>query len=778
MADFYQYGGTDGGHWAGNFTARLSVWENWYDIGGNFSNVSYRLELISGSSGRFSDYSGDYTISINGIIVKTGSGRYSSQSYNTAQIIAEGDINIYHNEDGTKNIGCWASLNFQSGYYSPGNFSPSGYMDLSRIPRTTTVWNSIRNVSLNEVSINWSTANPIDYTQYSINDSEWIDARDNFVDSENKNGYYVVPRLPNGEKLQPNTTYKIRTRCKRTDSQMWSDSVETLYPRTYDIARITSAPTVNIGDKHTISWNNESGQQTSLKLETLDGKLIEDYGIVTGLSKEITPPAKKLYELSFDTNTYIAKYTITTTYIDLKGEVNIYSSSTNVTFNVTNSNPTFTNFDYEDTNDTTYDLTGSRNILINGYSKIKGIITEANKAIGKNNATLGEKAYKLVLSNGTYYGDYKKTGKVEISSTNVIQNANIDMFATDSRGNSTKVTKTANFKNYFDIIITSMTATRENNIGTEVNLKFEVNFWNESFGKIDNDITECIYKYKQTSQQEYTTGTTAITYVKEGNKITGNLKIAGDLGAEGFNASNSYNIQLQIKDKLSTSTYTVTFGSGNPALAISKNNVAIGQKYDENEGSKLQVNGSINIKSGESLKFGGINTVRRNPTNDTIISSTSTSGGMFFRPRGDYETTEQTLLSYNGNLTIHNGLPVYSSETLYNNEQGSNGTITLSKSIDNFDYIEVFFKDNTNTMIKSIKKPKTNINFWLPLSFTTFYISNNVNYTDIRMRGIQISGTSLYNVANSYGYINFPGSNPASQWNDNYIYVIKVIGYR
>ncbi len=53
MAEFYQYGGANGGTYASHFSCRLSVWENSYDINSNSSNVGYRLELISGSSGRF-----------------------------------------------------------------------------------------------------------------------------------------------------------------------------------------------------------------------------------------------------------------------------------------------------------------------------------------------------------------------------------------------------------------------------------------------------------------------------------------------------------------------------------------------------------------------------------------------------------------------------------------------------------------------------------------------------------------------------------------------------
>ena len=50
--DFIQSGGTSGGTYAKYYTGKLSVWENSYDIASNTSNVGYRLQLLSGSSGQ------------------------------------------------------------------------------------------------------------------------------------------------------------------------------------------------------------------------------------------------------------------------------------------------------------------------------------------------------------------------------------------------------------------------------------------------------------------------------------------------------------------------------------------------------------------------------------------------------------------------------------------------------------------------------------------------------------------------------------------------------
>ena len=140
MAVFEQVGGSNGGNYARYFTGRLTVTEESYSIENNTSYVYYKLELVSGSSGRFSTYSASYSVTLDGSTVNSGSGTYNSQSYNTAQTICEGYTTISHNSDGTKSISCSAALDFASGTYSPGDFYPSGTYALSTIPRASILY--------------------------------------------------------------------------------------------------------------------------------------------------------------------------------------------------------------------------------------------------------------------------------------------------------------------------------------------------------------------------------------------------------------------------------------------------------------------------------------------------------------------------------------------------------------------------------------------------------------------------------------------------------------
>lgn len=143
MAEFIQSGGTSGGSYARYYTAKLTVWEKpWdsstnlpYSIEENKSRVGRKLELISGSSGRFSDYTIGWGINVDGQ-TNSGSGNQSLMSYNTSLTLYEDEIIVEHNEDGKKTVSCSASIS-SSGTYSPGNFSVSGEFELTTIPRAS-----------------------------------------------------------------------------------------------------------------------------------------------------------------------------------------------------------------------------------------------------------------------------------------------------------------------------------------------------------------------------------------------------------------------------------------------------------------------------------------------------------------------------------------------------------------------------------------------------------------------------------------------------------------
>ena len=100
-------------------------------------------------------------------------------------------------------------------------------------------------------------------------------------------------------------------------------------------------------------------------------------------------------------------------------------------------------------------------------------------------------------------------------------------------------------------------------------------------------------------------------------------------------------------------------GSALPYMSAYNGNIAIGQDYDVNEGSRLQVNGSINIPSSsvnnDAYRINGNDVLRQNDGGNTIL--VGNNNNMYFRPTGTYSTTGQAVLGTDGILKV-NGLTV------------------------------------------------------------------------------------------------------------------------
>lgn len=121
MAVFSKTGGTSGGNYASYFTFQLTVWEKSYSTANNTSLVGRKVELISGQYGKFSQYYGYWNMNVNGE-TKNGEGYYEIMSAYTSLVFYEDEITVKHDDDGSKTISCSASLDMNSGTYSPRRF--------------------------------------------------------------------------------------------------------------------------------------------------------------------------------------------------------------------------------------------------------------------------------------------------------------------------------------------------------------------------------------------------------------------------------------------------------------------------------------------------------------------------------------------------------------------------------------------------------------------------------------------------------------------------------
>lgn len=568
---------------ATNHFSNSTVDETWMDFNwsasqnknDNYSSVSWEVRAKRTNSHWVKFY--NVYLNINGD-VRNLSGQY----YNDT-VIASGSFTVWHNSTGDGSFSMSMSANV---YYSNGgNISGSGTCWLDKIPRYLNSINIYNNgSSLNSISVKWTCDPNRDWTQYSLNGGGWTDAGDS-VSSDNRSGTFTIGGL------QPNTTYSVKVRLRRTDSKLWSES-GTINIATKNKATIISQNdnfSVNSDNALIVKCDNPSGNQIAYFLDCPSGTRRLTSAKTTNTSYTWSA-AQILSMLQYikTSNSSSIKIGIIT-----YGNAEYYSEKVG-TLNVVNSNPIFSNFTYQDTNNATTALTGNNQIIIKGYSNVKGIISTANKAIAQNSADMSK--YRFIIGDVQKEANYSSDSEVGITISNANNNV-FNMYAIDSRGNSTlKTISPSTYKAYSNINIKSAVAQRQNNgIGSSVVLTFAGDIWNNSFGSVQNEITSCIYKYKKTNSNTWLTGKTNIMPDVKGQSYSKSILIKGDKGAEGFEVSSSYNVQIIIKDKLSTYTYELLIGTGKPGIAITANGIAFFNMYDESLGGAVQITGDLYV---------------------------------------------------------------------------------------------------------------------------------------------------------------------------------------
>ena len=235
---------------------------------------------------------------------------------------------------------------------------------------------------------------------------------------------------------------------------------------------------------------------------------------------------------------------------------------------INNANPIFTDFDFADINPATRAVTSSNQSIVGGVSTLQITIPTTKKATALKGASI---VSYIISDKAIDYSASEITKPIpQYNSSEIV------VSAVDTRGNTTTVRKTiTDFIVYSPIAInqTSATISRTNNIDEETKISFEGTFWNNNFGKDDNSLS-VTYKYRlKGSSDAYTTGITTITPTISNNSFSVTDKaILGDTN-NGFDVSKSYEIIVEVRDKLSVNEIDYTLNPGKNAIEIVGNEV-------------------------------------------------------------------------------------------------------------------------------------------------------------------------------------------------------------
>ena len=319
-----------------------------------------------------------------------------------------------------------------------------------------------------------------------------------------------------------------------------------------------------------------------------------------------------LYQRFTATNTFNLGFAVET----WNGSTKLSSGNEKViSCKITGNTPIFTDFDFNDINPTTLALTGNSKYNINGYSTIRVLISQANKAIAQKGATMSK--YQLIVGSTSKEVPYSDTEDVYID----LPNSSIGeykLYAVDSRGNSTPVTKLAQQTiDYKPLSIDRPSSYVERNdggIGEEVKLNYNGSMWIGNFGDIDNNIVLARYEYKATDSSDWIDYDDFIRAGITPTNITPTIT-SGLLNFDGlirsienntlFDVNKSFNFRITLQDKLSSAVVELTpLPSGIPNISLNKNGVGIMCDYDEQLGGLLQIGGSLIFESGTGyIKF-------------------------------------------------------------------------------------------------------------------------------------------------------------------------------
>lgn len=423
----------------------------------------------------------------------------------------------------------------------------------------------------------------------------------------------------------------------------------------------------------------------------------------------------------------------------------------------------------KDTNATTKALTGSESKLI----KYKSTAQVTINASAKNSATISSKK----VNNQTVSGTTISYSNVEATSFTVT--------VTDSRGYSTSTTLKPTVVNYVPLSINASFFRPQPTTG-QISLSFTGNYFNGNFGATNNTLS-IQWQWKESTSSTWTTGGT-ITPTISGNTYKSNGNIS--LGTS-YNYQKSYNFRLIVKDKLVTLQPTYTVSVGKPIVDWGKDFFNVNGSFRLNDTSiyDLLVSGGTlsgpadfnDVKSGGQLNhcfvgsirtsddwYNLINVRHRNGTGDGTDFGLQIRNGLNYT-KSKLQLRQQAYKTWGAWRTIQE-----EPTSLYDNSNGSNGSITLSETSANFKFLEIYFKNDDGLRHSSkIYSPNGTM-----VQLETIDGRTNSSEVCTKVRTIKISGTSI--TTNTALYLNYGEHTSLNNkyLPNNKIYITKVLGYR
>ena len=405
-----------------------------------------------------------------------------------------------------------------------------------------TVSQSLSSKTETTIVMAWESANTCDYVWYSLDDgSSWVG-----VGSANaKSGTYTISGLT------ANTTYNVKTRLRRKDSQYTAYCSQQAFT-TYDYPHATSMPNFTIGNSLKVTIYNPLGRSVAITMIAVDGSTLSA-GTITGTTREgfATQTWKDFFYASIP-SAKSGTYKIKCTY----SGVNRENNGGTYTINSSECAPSIGSLTYQDTNSTTTTVTGNNQKIVQGLSTVR--YTASTLSV-KNSASISSVKVKV---NGTTYnltvsGSSATGGNATINSgSNVTATATI----TDSRGLTATKSVTVSMLSWA-LPSAIITLNRQSNFYATTYLKCDA-----IYSSVDSKNTITI-SYTGTAVPR--AGKTTPASVS--GSLSDNVQVSLTLDNE-FD----WNFVITLVDKFGTTTYNKTLARGTPIIFFDDRINAVG----------------------------------------------------------------------------------------------------------------------------------------------------------------------------------------------------------
>lgn len=521
----------------------LSWWVSSWS--GNTATINYEVysRCTSGTSGK--QYIANYGFS--GSIA--GNSFSSSATFYKDVLIASGSF--------TLNGGTYFEASITAHPYSGSNTSSGSKgwtLDNNVVTPTVTV--SIDSRTETTITASMSVTNN--------GNAEIVDKYiDLFTDSSCTNNVgYISGASGTFTGLTANTTYYVRATANNGTYRGYS-SVSSTSTYQYPYISAVDSSDLTIGNQQKLTLYNPLGRSVNIYMKkdnTSGTTLFSKTGATTSTSYSFTPTASTLY------NSIPASTSGNCVYYCTYSDHTVSSKSG--TYKVSGNNaqaPTFTAFDYKDSDSLASQLTGKNGvnnpgILIAGLSDCQFNITTSQKATSSYGATLDH--YNFAWPNGTGGSELYSTS-ANVSHT--VQNGNttiISVTAYDKRGQYKTVQKTVT-------LITpshasgSPRADRQNGIDNVTYLNGNIQYWSGDWANGSsrpNTLLKVEYRVNKTgSYYDITSAVRSNSTSSTSDKITTlNLKsniiqLHANGSSGGFTVGTSYTVEIFISTGVSSS---------------------------------------------------------------------------------------------------------------------------------------------------------------------------------------------------------------------------------